>query len=164
MKKTKYLNQIQTLGTVPRVATAKFYNIAKQEYLENIEVYKSRGFAFTPLQVTKHNILIAHFDQTSQIIDVDAYRKKKTKLAQLHSICAYGCIPSIKTAQKNELSCVEFENALNKYLGTQNISARNRTPFCMRDRLPIPVSAVKVLFYFGRSRNRTAQNRTPLCM
>jgi len=123
MKKTKYLNQIQTLGTVPRVATAKFYNITKQEYLENIEVYKSRGFAFTPLQVTKHNILIAHFDQTSQIIDVDAYRKKKTKLAQLHSICAYGCIPSIKTAQKNELSCVEFENALNKYLGTQNISS-----------------------------------------
>jgi len=123
MKKTKYLNQIQTLGTVPRVATAKFYNITKQEYLENIEVYKSRGFAFTPLQVTKHNILIAHFDQTSQIIDVHAYRKKKTKLAQLHSICAYGCIPSIKTAQKNELSCVEFENALNKYLGTQNISS-----------------------------------------
>jgi len=123
MKKTKYLDQIQTMGTVPRVATATSFNITKQEYLENIEVYKNRGFAFTPLQVTKHNILIAHFDQTSQIIDVNAYRKKRTKLAQLNSICAYGCIPSIKTAQKNELSCVEFENALNKYLGTQNISS-----------------------------------------
>ena len=127
-KKTKYFRKIQSIGVVPRPETAKSYNITKEEYLKHLEVYQSRGNKLTPLQESYHTILMSHYQEPSQIINVGEYRKKKAQLAQLYSIRAHGCIPSIKSAKRNKLTSQEFENALEKYLAheTNSLTQKRR--------------------------------------